>query len=172
MFEPFSVLPDEDVNEDTEINHPEYLKDLAGHQVDILNGYTGEIVKSFECKGATSPREYNFTTDNTDLDIEFNSVKLLQYIKSNLDEFEQYLKDNFTSVSGFWSYVENNYRDFLKQLRSGDHYDTGRNWAIMLGWYMRREVLTEEEYLNEMYEGLTEIVYNNTTNLAPEVWER
>lgn len=177
IFDPTESIADEDWAENTDFDHAAYVKDLAAHQVDVLNGYTDEIVKGFTLEGAYSPREYNFKTDNSELQIELDDVKLSAYIRKNRPEFEQYLKDNFTSYDGFMSYVPNNWSDFNRELcgygadwhdRLPDNIAHDRNWAIMLGWYMRRELLSADSYLEDMYEGLSEIAYNNATNLAEE----
>lgn len=166
VFSASDAIEDEDWTDDTEFDHKQYVKDLAEHQVDILNNYTNDIVKSFKVTGAYSPSYYNFSTDNSELQIELVGSKLLDYIKANLTEFKEYLNEEFTSRSGFSSFVPNNWTEFWYEANGSNKVDSDRAWAIMLGWYMRRELLTEDEYINEMYENLHEIAYNNASNLA------
>lgn len=172
LFDPYEAIAEDDWTDDTEIDHEKYVRDLAEHQAEVLNSCidryakTASILKGFKCTGSSSPREYNFATDSSELEIEFNSVNLMAYIKANMPEFEEYLKENFTSYDGFMSYVENDWAGFHNQLKNGDSYDINRSWSIMIGWYMRRELLEEEEYRNDMYDGLSEIAYNNASNLA------
>lgn len=53
-----------------------------------------------------SPREYNFRNDSIDVIIDFTEddlKKIRQCLIKNIDEFSQYLKDNYTSYDGFIS---------------------------------------------------------------------
>lgn len=161
VFEPWSFVEnDEEITEDHDLDHDGYRHDLAEHQEDVLNEYTDGVVKSFSHVGDTSPREYNFATDNSDLVIELDYRKLTNYVHKNRVEFEQFLKDNFTSYDGFWSYVANTSQEFYQQMTESE-VDHDRNIAIMAGWYFKRECLDDDTYFDDMYEGIHELVYHN-----------
>jgi hypothetical protein len=82
------------------------------------------ICNDFEIKVKTgkiiSPLYYNYSTDTIDFDVTFNNKELINYIKSNLDEFDMYLKENYTSVEGFIYFVPNNYNEWLEQYKQQD----------------------------------------------------
>jgi hypothetical protein len=82
------------------------------------------ICNDFEIKVKTgkiiSPLYYNYSTDTIDFDVTFNNKELINYIKSNLDEFDMYLKENYTSVDGFIYFVPNNYNEWLEQYKQQD----------------------------------------------------
>lgn len=162
----YESIADEDMQEETEIDHEGYRQDLADLQETVLNNYTDGTVKSFKTTGSYSPREYNFSTDNSELEITVNYTNLKAYVVKHRADFESYLRETFTSYDGFMSYVANNWTDFFKEMSEGDT-EHNRNVAIMAGWYFKRECLTEEEYLQDMWEGAHEAAYNNATDLAP-----
>ena len=58
-----------------------------------------------------SPREYNFSTDTLDFNAEIDIPKLVKWIDDQDDNFNQWLKKNFSSCDGFWSWTPNNVID-------------------------------------------------------------
>ena len=57
-----------------------------------------------------SLKEHNFTTDKIFVDVHFEQTdfdKLVQYLHKNKEKFEQYVKETFTSRSGFISFHSN-----------------------------------------------------------------
>ena len=171
-FSATKAIAEQDWADDTELDQAAYVADLANHQADLLNNYADDVARSFTCTGSYSPSEYNFATDNSELLIELDDYKLMDYINKHKPEFEQYLRDNFTSYDGFMSFVPNDWAEFSAELYTElyveDKIKADRNWAIMLGWYMHRELLTDEEYTEEMYDGLSELAYGNAKNLAEQ----
>lgn len=79
-----------------------------------------DIIKDMQFVALHSPREYNFSTDKIECDIKLDWDKLLIYVQEHRDEFAKYLFDNFTSCSGFVSFVPNNYVDFMEHLHTDD----------------------------------------------------
>jgi len=92
---------------------------------------------SITSKSIWSPREYNFDTDRLmfDLEVEDDIVDRIEhYLKwscTDLDLFKKYLKINFTSRSGFVSFISNNLETFLQDLHNDD-----RCICVFLQWYL------------------------------------
>ena len=86
-----------------------------------------------------SPKEYNFTTDKIWLDIEYDEVKLDEYINKNKRHYEQ---EKIRSCDGFiW---------------------LGEEQSEKLIYYMEfvsEFVYTQDEYLMDMYEDVCEYEY-------------
>ena len=111
-------------------NQADFMASIASeyqkHNAYIKSELAIDFIKSINFTGGTnSPREYNFSTDTLDFEVEINKTKLLQTLK-NLEtdqEFSKYLKDNFTSYDGFMSFTPNNYHDLKTQIvGEGDEY--------------------------------------------------
>jgi hypothetical protein len=175
QFEPDLWLDDSEAGEygeDWDFDHTAYVADLANYCAETIERACSFDFVKFKLKatatGSYSPREYNFATDNAELLIEFDDRRVLDYVKRHLPEFRQYLKDTFTSYDGFMSYVPNDWAEFLGQAmgQTGDDIDRDRNWAIMLGWYLRHsEILTLDDYFDAMNDHASEAAYNNVTDV-------
>ena len=87
---------------------------------EILNAaaYDSEAVATFE--KLWQPKEYNFATDeiHTNWNISESFLDLcFDYVNANIDAFEVYLKNNFTSCDGFFSYYSNDLATWLLSLQ-------------------------------------------------------
>ena len=89
-------------------------------------------------KSIWSPREYNFDTDRLVFELEVEDDiqdRIEHYLtwectEDVRDEFRNHLKINFTSVSGFVSFIPNNITTFLQDLHTDD-----RCICVFLQWY-------------------------------------
>ena len=87
---------------------------------EILNAaaYDSEAVATFE--KLWQPKEYNFATDeiHTNWNVSESFLNLcFDYVNANLDAFEEYVKKNFTSYDGFFSYYSNDLATWLLSLQ-------------------------------------------------------
>lgn len=171
----FSIdLLDESWFEESEFDHDGFMKSLAVLHAGIIEDVLpAGGIKSVKVVGTTSPREYNFATDQVDLEIDLDVKELYRYLTkdNNEKEFEKYLEDNFTSYDGFWSWTPNNLKDFFANIDGEDEVDRDKCIGILAGWYLTKECLTEDEYMDKMYDGVNEIMWNNFEQFTTETWE-
>lgn len=104
-----------------------------------LNDITVKVV----CGVIYSPREYNFATDQIELSVTYPKAKLRKFAADNYDEFADFLKENYSSCSGFHSYTANNYASWLDEFNSDKEQEVG---AILTFWFL---VLKESEIYDE-----------------------
>lgn len=71
------------------------------------------IIKSITYQKIVSPREYNFTNDTIDIEVDFKMHKLKAYLIENFEEFSKYIKEKYTSCSGFISSHPNDAQDWI-----------------------------------------------------------
>jgi len=71
-----------------------------------------------------SPREYNFTNDSINVEIDLDINKTKEYLKENEDEFAEFLKERFTSRSGFISFFSNQVIDWYNLIDNQEKYET------------------------------------------------
>ena len=86
--------------------------------------------------GIRSPGEYNFRTDRISIEIKVNLFKLKKYcFTDNQEKFDKYLTENWTSYSGFCSFIPNNIPRFKYEYKK---QSTSRNRLIqvMVEWYL------------------------------------
>jgi hypothetical protein len=133
----------EDDQPEMEIDWIPYTKEVSQAATELLEEYCvndSGIIKSMKYKNTYSPKYYNYDTDRLNIIADINIHKLKAYIKQNKTDFNQYLKDNFTSYDGFWSFIENNYPAFMEQYKS----DKDRCLNVMLEYYILRQLYGAE----------------------------
>lgn len=112
-----------------------------------------------------SPKYYNFSTDNIDLEVTFNKTKLLRYARDHKDYFNAYLKDNYSSYDGFSSHTANDFSEWLNDFKVNQVQSIG---AILT--YIFRDLIPENQesfyYLCE--ENLSYLGFTDTKPLEAE----
>lgn len=127
-----------------------------------------EIIQAFKFKEIHSPEYYNYETDSLILDVKLNLHKLKKYcFKTHRNNFNEYLKINFTSRDGFISYIANNINDFILDYNSKTT-PNDREINIMIEYYLLCQIYdsvnpndfqgNETIYHESNYEAASEII--------------
>jgi hypothetical protein len=116
----------EEVNDDDELSKVHAL--FKDRQIQFCREYvklvSKEIGIDLEFVEMTSPREYNFATDRIFAKMDESGVETLKN-EVNPENIRQYVKDHFTSYSGFSSFYDNDYDKWLNQGEQFDHNQVG-----------------------------------------------
>lgn len=102
-----------------------------------------------------SPREYNFTNDAILCSYQLRSgclAKIKSYVKQHKQEFSQYLKDNFTSCSGFSSFYSNQYEIWLSFINLKSFEDNQIYLEHVLNFILLNENYTSESLYDDVYD--------------------
>lgn len=104
--------------------------DIANTYLDMLESIISEIVPndisdtfSTFSQGVSHPRFYNFSTDSVLFRLEYEDTFkawLFKYANDNMEKFDSFLYDKFTSHDGFVSYTPNNYSDWYFGFSAND----------------------------------------------------
>ena len=94
--------------EDCIFNYDKYYLELSEMLTDEIESQLKEFVYSIEFEKLKSPKFYNFENDSIHCKIKPNKKAILNYIKNNFDLWAKYLKENYSSCSGFISHYSNN----------------------------------------------------------------
>jgi hypothetical protein len=76
---------------------------------------------SFEFQTIDHPREYNFRNDSVNVIFKTSQTDLElieKYLIDNEEKYTQYVKENFTSCSGFWSFHSNDINDWYEEIEN------------------------------------------------------
>lgn len=88
------------VSQDIVDHFPEFMKYTLPEEF-------ADMVTDCQFQKLVSPREYNFTNDGIDVEIEVDLALIQKYLKENDTAFGDYLKRRYTSRSGFFSSYPN-----------------------------------------------------------------
>lgn len=116
-----------------------------------INGSEYMILES-KFKEVISPRFYNFSTDKLSVDVKVNMDELSSYcFKVFRKEFNKYLRENYSSRSGFISFIPNNVEDLES------YEDLDRKYNVMFEFYILNEI-DMECYEYDLHEIVFEIM--------------
>lgn len=119
-----------------------YSKKIAEHTIDYIKEELPNLINGYQYQDLYMPREYNFNTDEIQIELDFNKDVLLELFAENRIELQEKIKDKFTSCSGFVSFVSNDYNVWLEALINFDKND--KYTPIMVAQII--EFLLEGEY--------------------------
>lgn len=106
---------------------------------EILQGYV-----RIDFKEIHSPKFYNFETDRVACNITFEPESALDYTRKHYPAFSRYIRESFTTRSGFISFMSNNPADWLDPAEWDD-----RHPGVILDFILRNEIPDTEVSLSE-----------------------
>lgn len=113
-----------------------------------------------------SPRYYNHSNDNIDLEVTYVKGQLLKFADDNAEAFDDFLHENFTSYDGFYSHTPNNYRDWLEEFKEDNVQSVG---AILTFIFLDEIEQYQEDFINLCYESLFYSEFIDYTQYDEEV---
>lgn len=138
---------------------------VAKAYVEALDNYLRENTEldiSLDFESMTSPREYNFETDRVFCYIRLSHVKAM--LKAvDKDIFAKFIKDRFTSRSGFISFYPNDIAEWLaKPIKTWDHNEIGTLLECAINqqcgedweWSVYYGMVEGEDIFNAVQEGM------------------
>lgn len=150
-------------------NWESFKKDIAIQAVykllEILPN--NDIIQDMDLKDVYSPKYYNYETDSLIIDIEFNLTNLETYcFTTHREAFNKYLKDNFTSHSGFISYISNDIDGFIADYNQNPN---DKELNTMIEYYLLCQIYETDSnfegydtsYHYSLYETANEEIYNH-----------
>ena len=107
-----------------------------------------------------SPREYNFSNDSINIEINFKKFsQVIEILEQNFDLFTQYIKDNYTSRSGFISSYSNYSSDWMEDLKNDAENETHKVGAVLDFILQEIEEYKPENLYYDLCENYYEIDY-------------
>ena len=94
----------------------EYEEEVAKRYTNLVEAKLKEYIPSIAIKyqSIVSPKEYNFATDSVNIEVTLNPDDLFEYITRHLKEFQEHIKEKYTSYDGFISHYSSSYLDWLE----------------------------------------------------------
>ena len=124
------------------------------------------LITSMKFVGISSPKFYNFETDRLMIEITYDDDALASYcFEHNRNEFQIYLRQNFTSYDGFHSFIANNITEFKEQME--DEESSG--WSDRCSQVMLEFYLTQTLDLERVRCLVADFAYEQTFEFLPEI---
>jgi hypothetical protein len=128
--------------EDFDWNYTERQQRISKQVCDIVEGLLSDenIYMTINFQKLVSPKEYNFTNDSINCEYVISQKeydKIIDYIKVNWLSFEEYIKDRYTSRSGFISSHSNNAEVWMNNIKSESHLE--HNFGAVLEFILQNE---------------------------------
>jgi len=137
----------------------DYEKEVSKHCTEFIEGYCKEnfpgIIKSIEFENLYSPKEYNFANNSINVIMQVDFDALLKAFISH-EKSADFLKDTYTSCSGFISHYPNNLKDWIADAFEDQKHTT----AAMLQFLLTADDdYDDDSVMYCMYEYVSENVY-------------
>lgn len=136
-------------------NAKEYVKQII---LPELKDKT-ECIIGLEVTGLYSPKSYNYGSDELDFNLTINKREIITEVATmaNNYEFEEYLKENYSSRDGFMSTMPDNLEEFDEELTKSENEDSWKPIVQYLNFLFSKcgdiekfgDWLQSEEYDND-----------------------
>ena len=122
------------VYDDFNFDFDSIMQEICKNAVSKIEEKLNEI--GINCKiiyeNLISPREYNFSNDSINIEINFKKFsQVIEILEQNYDSFAQYIKDHYTSCSGFISSYSSYASDWMEDLREDAENEAHKVGAVL-----------------------------------------
>jgi len=117
--------------DDLEIDYTSYENDIAVAFCDVISNDLKDFVHSIQFEHVYSPTQYNYSNDSINCDIKPKLDVIKDYVYSNRDNFELYLKNNYTSCDGFISGYSNSFDNWVENTQDFTIYNEHELGSIL-----------------------------------------
>lgn len=158
-----------------EFDNAQYELDMCESCCSVMDGFLGglKLVSKITMQNISSPKEYNFHNDSINVVIEMdakNRKAIQTYIYAHRKEFEEYLKETYTSCDGFWSSYSNLFTEW--EAETGNFYrfdDPAHYLGSVLEFICQQENITSETLyeFTEAYLGCEDYEFETTKIQCP-----
>lgn len=150
--------------DDCTFNYAEYSKDVSIAVTKYIETELKDlnILTSIKFEALYSPKEYNFSNDSINIEIELsedNIKEIKKFLYNNLDEYKQYLNNNYCSYDGFMSFHPNTFEGWLELTKDFNDYSNEKH---LLGSVLEFICQMNEINIENMYEATTDVCLNAT----------
>ncbi len=147
---------------DCKFDYEEYEKRVAEKCTEVIEWELNYILDTkmvFNFQSVVSPREYNFTNDSINIEVETEDLNAIKdYLRENQENFGEYLRDIYTSRDGFNSFWTVNPLLWFTML------DNEEKLNHVLGSVMNFILLNEDYEANDLHDGLDGVNYITADN--------
>lgn len=147
-------------------NFDEFESRVGKYATDVMyEELPSGFISEMDFVGISSPKCYNFETDRLMIEITYDDDALASYcFEDNRNEFDIYLRGNFSSYDGFHSFIANNVSDFKDQME--DEETSG--WSNRCSQVMLEFYLLQNLDMEDVRYKVAEFAYETMFEFLPE----
>jgi len=148
--------------DDCEFNYKEYQENVSEDVCYAIASFLQDILSTevnIKKEALISPKYYNFSNDSINIEIEIDKKLVIDYLEKNQDEFKEYIKNKYSSCSGFISSHSNDSNEWINDLKK-ESFDSSHKLGSMLDFILTNEDKTDLD----LFEECTESHYVYATN--------
>lgn len=184
-LEPSNLFDDYSINDDKKegyihfnsewywdnFDNDKYVKHIENLAGSFLNGTieSNGIEVGVKCGSIYRPKYYNFANDEIDLTVTFNKTKVLNFAKKNKEQFNSFLKNNYSSYDGFRSSTANNYTEWLTDYKDNNSQSIGAVFTFVLSDYIEENISDYNTFSEYVIENTFYTEFVNYTEYDSEV---
>lgn len=137
--------------DDLIVDYDDYNKDIILGICDFVEANC-EFIKSVTFENICSPKFYNFSNNSANVTIVIKKREFKKYLNDNKEALDEYLRERYTSCSGFSSYYSNSFEAWKGETSNFVNL-SGHYLGSLLQFYFDNEDITEYDAyeVNEVY---------------------
>ena len=143
------------VYDDFNFNFDSIMQEICKDAVSKVEDKLNEIGINCTIKYETlvSPREYNFSNDSINIEINFKKFsQVIETLEQNFDSFSQYIKYNYTSYSGFIPSYSSCASDWIEDLKNDAENEAHKVGAVLDFIFQEIEEYKDEDLYFDLCE--------------------
>ena len=146
-----------------EFDNKDYQNSIGEGYCDAVKEQLEEYITEIKFLSIESPREYNFTNDKIVCEVKLSKTNLDslgQLIYDNKREFEEYLKENYTSYDGFISFISSDFEDWEEDTKKFRYFEDVRYLQGVFKFALIIDGIDQEYLYNEVHQSDNRRDYN------------
>ena len=135
------------------VDYKQYEIDVVKQCIDFVK-QNCPFITSIEFENICSPKYYNFSNDSANITVEIDLKVLKKYLTTNKNALNDYLKERYTSCSGFISHYPNTFEGWKEETENFTELE-GHYLGSLLDFYFLNEEINDVD----MYYYVTKNIY-------------
>jgi len=143
--------------DECEWDYQEYRNEVSEQCTDQIEKQRRELLNDsvrVKFQKLISPREYNFANDSINIEISLNKdaqETILEILRDNSEQFSSFIRERYTSCSGFISSHSNDANEWYQILSQWNSNELSHKLGAVLGFILEE---VEEYTEGDLYEAI------------------
>ena len=140
--------------QELEFDNKDYQNEIGKAYCEAIKELLSEYVTEINFEKIISPREYNFTNDKIACEVRLSKTNLdslKQLIYANQSEFELFLKENYSSRDGFYSFYSNEFKEWKENTKDFSFFEDSNYLEGLLTFALELDEVEQNDLLDTVH---------------------